>query len=211
MAVYEAVQIDSSATVASTAEIGVPYRRLQVGDWDRLDRKTTVGARCDIGPFCVVVEESQIGDDSILDTYCHLEGGVTLGKNVLLTHRASVGAKAKIGDGSIIGCSLVCERSHIGANCRVFGDLIHRQLDPTLPWDAPEAEESSPRLQDNVFVGWGATLIGGINIGTGAYICAGATVTMDVPAHHIVTGQNTVVSPSDWHGALGKSAFFPRD
>ncbi|SDX34470.1 2,3,4,5-tetrahydropyridine-2-carboxylate N-succinyltransferase/tetrahydrodipicolinate N-acetyltransferase [Amycolatopsis xylanica] len=158
-----------------------------------------------------MVEESQIGDDSILDTFCHLEGGVTLGKNVLLTHRASVGAKAKIGDGSIIGCSLVCERSVVGANCRVFGDLIHRQLDPTLPWDAPEAEETSPCLEDDVFVGWGATLIGGINVGTGAYVCAGATVSKDVPAHHIVTGQNEIISPAKWRGALAKSAFFPRD
>lgn len=137
-----------------------------------------------------------------------IEGGVTLGKNVMLTHRATVGAKATIGDDCIIGGPLICEKSKIGDNCRVFGSLVHRQLNPTLNWDAEEAEEPSPYLADNVFVGWGATIIGGVNIGEGSYICAGAKVTKDVPAHHIVTGTNKLHKPEDWNGALGKSPFF---
>jgi acetyltransferase-like isoleucine patch superfamily enzyme len=203
-----AVKTHPAARIAPTAQIGAPYRHLQDGDWTQLNRSTSVGARCDIGHFCFVGEEAQIGAGSILDTYCMVEGGATLGEKVILTHRASVGARAWIGDGSVIGCSLVCERSRVGKGCRVFGDLVHRQLDPTIPWDAPEGEETSPTLGDNVFVGWGATIIGGVNIGDGAYICAGATVTKDVPAHQIVTGTNNLHSPGDWNGSLGKSDFF---
>ncbi|HEV7979093.1 DapH/DapD/GlmU-related protein [Amycolatopsis sp.] len=200
--------VSPTAQIASTTQIGVSYRALQEGEWTRLNRPTFVGERCDIGHFCVIGEESHIGEGSIIDAYCMVEGGVTLGKNVLLTHRASVGAKVTIGDNCIIGGTLICEKSQMGNNCRVFGSLTHRQLNPTLNWDAEEAEEPAPILADNVFVGWGATIIGGVNIGEGSYICAGATVTKDVPAHHIVTGTNQIQAPADWNGALGKSPFF---
>lgn len=185
----------STTRIALTAQIDAPYRRLQAGDWTRLNRKTFIGEGCDIGHFSLIGEEAYLGEGTIIDAYCMVEGGVTLGKNVLLTHRASVEAKAKIGDSCIIGGTLICEKSRIGDNCRVFGNLIHRQLDPTIDWDAEEAEEPAPQLADNVFVGWGATIIGGVNIGEGSYICAGATVTKDVPPHHIVTGTNKLHTP----------------
>jgi acetyltransferase-like isoleucine patch superfamily enzyme len=194
--------------IAPTAQIGAPYRRLQAGEWSRLNRETFIGEGCDIGHFSLIGEEAHLGDGTIIDAYCMVEGGATLGKNVLLTHRASVGAKATIGDDCIIGGTLICEKSWVGKNCRVFGDLIHRQLNPTADWDAPEAEEPAPHLEDNVFVGWGATVIGRINIGEGSYICAGATVTKHVPAHHIVTGTNQFHTPQEWNGSLAKSPFF---
>ncbi len=45
-----------------------------------------------------------------------------------------------------------------------------------------------PKIGDNVKVGCGAIVIGGITIGDGAIIGAGAVVTKDVPANAIVAG-----------------------
>jgi acetyltransferase-like isoleucine patch superfamily enzyme len=194
---------DPSATVALTAVIGAPYRRLQQGEWHRLNRPTTIGAHCDIGPFCVVGAEAMIGECTVLDSFTLIGWGATIGKNVIATHRASVGAKARIGDDCVIG-GLICERSVVGNGSRVFGDLIHRQLDPTLPWDAPEAMENSPILEDGAFIGWGATVVGDIKIGKGAYVCAGATVTRDVDPGKIVKGTNEIISPDEWPGKLGE-------
>ena len=194
----------SSATVASTAVIGAPYRRLQQGEWKRLDRPTTIGAHCEIGPFCVVGEEAVIGDSTVLDSYTLVGCGATIGNNVIATHRASVGVRARVGDDCVIG-GLICERSVVGNGSRVFGDLIHRQLDPGIPWDAPEAMEDSPILEDGVFIGWGATVIGGIKISKGAYVCAGATVTRDVDPDQIVRGTNEIISPDEWPGQLGRN------
>ncbi|MCI2417422.1 hypothetical protein MOQ72_08295 [Saccharopolyspora sp. K220] len=205
----QSAEIATLSRVAPTAQIGAPYRMLQEGTWQRLGRPTEIGAGCDIGHFCVIGEEARLGDGTIVDTYCLVEGGATIGERVVITHRASVGARAVVGDDSVIGCSLICERSQVGKNCRVFGDLVHRQLDPTKPWDAPEAEEAAPILEDNVFVGWGATVVGGITIGRGSYVCAGATVTKDISPGQIVTGVNEVHNPTEWQGALAKSDFFP--
>jgi acetyltransferase-like isoleucine patch superfamily enzyme len=190
-----------SARVAPTAVIGAPYRRLQQGQWTRLNRPTTIGAYCDIGPFCVVGEEAVIGEGTILDSYTLIEWGATVGKNVIATHRASVGAKASVGDDCVIG-GLICERSVVGNGCRVFGDLIHRQVDPVMPWDAPDAMEDSPILEDDVFIGWGATVVGEIKIGKGARVCAGAMVTRDVDPGQIVKGMNEMISPDKWPGKL---------
>jgi acetyltransferase-like isoleucine patch superfamily enzyme len=193
-----------SATVAPSAVIGAPYRRLQHGAWNRLNRATTIGARCDIGPFCVVGEEAVIGEGAILDSYTLVGWGATIGNNVIATHRASIGAKARIGDDCVIG-GLICERSVVGNGSRVFGDLIHRQLDTTIPWDDPEAMENSPTLEDEVFIGWGATVVGDIKIGKGAYVCAGATVTRDVDPGTIARGTNEMISPGEWPGQLGRN------
>lgn len=203
------VIVEPTARIAETARIGTAPRRLQQGDWDRTKRPTYVGAHCDIGHYSVIGQEVHIGVGVILDPYSLIEIGASVGDNVMVIYRASVGARASIGRDSVIA-GLICDRAVVGTRCRVFGDLIHRQLDPTGSWDAPASAEDSPRLQDGVFVGWGATIIGGITVGTGSYVCAGATVTRDVPPHRIVTGINEVVRPQDWAGPLGSSPFFSR-
>jgi serine O-acetyltransferase len=46
----------------------------------------------------------------------------------------------------------------------------------------------SPRLEDDVFVGAGAKIIGGVVVGTGARIGANAVVVNDIPAHATAVG-----------------------
>jgi len=65
--------------------------------------------------------------------------------------------------------------------------------------------ETSSILEDDVFVGWGATVVGGVNIGRRTYVCAGAIVTKNVPAGRIVTGTNEFYEPHEWKGSLGTS------
>ena len=119
-------------------------------------------------------------------------------------------ARRTVGDGSVIK-GHIGDGARIGARCRVAGDLIHRQLDPSLDWDDPGSEEAAPIVQDGAFVGWRALVVGGVNIGAGAYVCAGALVTTDVPAGRIASGRNQITHPSQWRGALGKSHFFAHE
>jgi acetyltransferase-like isoleucine patch superfamily enzyme len=51
-------------------------------------------------------------------------------------------------------------------------------------------------------------IIGGVNIGPGAYVCAGALITKDVDPGYIAYDRNQFVDPRSWPGALGKSSFF---
>lgn len=52
-----------------------------------------------------------------------------------------------------------------------------------------------PRLGDDVYVGTGATLIGGISVGDHARVGAGAVVTKDVPANSVAVGVPAATRP----------------
>ena len=50
-----------------------------------------------------------------------------------------------------------------------------------------------PVIEDDVFLGTGAVVIGPIRVGAGAVIGANAVITKDVPAHALVVGYNQVI------------------
>jgi acetyltransferase-like isoleucine patch superfamily enzyme len=199
--------VDTTATVADSAILGGPYRPLQAGTWQGSGRPTSIGPRCWIGERAFVGQGAEIGADSVLHGDVRVECDATIGSGVLLTYRAWVDLEARVGDGCVIG-GFVCERAVVGRGCRIFGSLAHLQHDPSFPWDDPRAEEESPVLKDDVFIGWGATVMGPVVLGERAYVCAGAIVSRPVPSRHIAHGNNQVVPYDEWPGPLGKSPFF---
>jgi UDP-3-O-[3-hydroxymyristoyl] glucosamine N-acyltransferase len=198
------------ADIAPTAIIGNPFRPLLDGrQVRRVDRPTKIGAGAWIGHYTIVGEGARIGEGSIIEEHVNIQPWSEIGSRVLVTSRSYIGTGATVGDDCVIR-GHVGEHSRVGAHCRIFGDLIHRQLDPTIPWDDPTAEEPDPAIGDGAFVGWGAVVVGGVNVGEGAYICAGALITKDVPAGYIARGRNQIMHPDSWRGALAKSPFFPQ-
>ncbi|MBK5230346.1 MAG: acyltransferase [Thermoleophilia bacterium] len=102
----------------------------------------------------------------------------------------------KIGDRCYFnrGCYLVAhEKLQIGDGC-IFGQRvsIHDQDHRMAPVETPPGErgyDSSPVIvEDNVWVGAGATILRGVHIGRGAVVAAGSIVTKDVPAYTLVGG-----------------------
>jgi acetyltransferase-like isoleucine patch superfamily enzyme len=202
-----AATIDPTAQIASTAVIGSPHRPLLDGRQVRVDRGTVIAAGAWIGQYAAIGQGVTIGANSLVEEYVGILAGTVIGERVLIAARAWIGLGVTVGDDSVIK-GRIDDSARIGKRCRVAGDLIHRQLDPLLGWDDPDSEESAPVVADGAFVGWQALIVGGVNIGAGAYVCAGALVTRDVPAGHIAYGRNEIMHPSKWPGALGKSSFF---
>ena len=66
----------------------------------------------------------------------------------------------------------------------------------TFPWKVKMLGESTPEtfskgdivIDDDVWIGYGATIMSGVHIAQGAVIAAGAVVTKDVPANMIAAG-----------------------
>jgi acetyltransferase-like isoleucine patch superfamily enzyme len=196
------------AYIAPTAILDKPFRPFLDGRGVRVDRPTEIGAGAWIGHYTIVGEGARIGAGSIIEEFVNIQPRCEIGSRVLVTSRSYIGTGATVGDDCVIR-GHVGEHSRVGARCRIFGDLIHRQLDPTIPWDDPTAEEPEPVVGDGAFVGWRALIVGGVNIGEGAYVCAGALVTKDVPAGYIARDRNQIMHPDSWRGVLGKSPFFP--
>ncbi len=196
-----------AAYIAPTAIIGNPFRPLLDGREVAVNGATQIGAGVWIGHYTTVGQGVTIGAGSILEEYVAIHHRSEIGSRVVVTSRSWVGIDVTVGNGSVIR-GHVGDNSRVGAGCRIAGDLIHRQLDPSIPWDDPAAEEPAPVIGDGAFVGWRALIVGGVNIGRCAYICAGALITRDVPDGHIAHGRNQVTHPDRWPGILGKSPFF---
>ncbi len=204
---HSAVKIDPSAQISRTAAIGNPFRPLLDGRHKRVIRETAIGPRVWVGEFVTVGQGARIDADSIIEDFASIQSDAEIGSRVLVSGRSWVGLGAKVGDDCVIKAH-IGDNSQIGAHCRIAGDLIHRQLDPSIPWDDPAADEPAPIVKDGAFIGWRAIVVGGVNIGEGAYVCAGAVITKDVPAGYIACDRNQIMHPSAWPGALGKTPFF---
>jgi serine O-acetyltransferase len=105
---------------------------------------------------------------------CHLGfvAAVVVKMNSLLTG-ATIGAGAEIGPGLAIchtGAVVIYTRARLGTNVII-------QSGVTIGVEKGRA----PVLGDNVFVGTGAKVIGGIRVGNGVRIGANAVVVKDVP------------------------------
>jgi UDP-3-O-[3-hydroxymyristoyl] glucosamine N-acyltransferase len=199
--------LDPTAQIASTAVIGTPFRPLLDGRRITAERNTVIASSVWVGHFTVIGDGVTVGQNSLIEDYASIQARSTIGQRVVIASRSYIGIGASIGDDSVIK-GHVGDASHVGAGCRIAGDLIHRQLDPTRGWDDEESEEPAPNVEDGAFVGWRAMVIGGVNIGTSAYICAGAIITRDVPAGHIASGRNRIIHHRNWRGPLAKSPFF---
>lgn len=75
------------------------------------------------------------------------------------------------------GFSTVVSAKSIGERCSVFQQV-------TIGYNGTEA----PTIGNDVVICAGAIVIGGVNIGDGAIIGAGAVVTRDVPPNAVVAG-----------------------
>ena len=207
---HGAAIVDTTATVAESAIIGAPYRPLEDGTRHHSTRKTSIEADCFIGEQVYVGEGAVIGQGSILHGEVRVESDVTIGSKVILMYRSFVDLGATIGDDCRIG-GFICERATVGRGSRVFGNLVHRQQNPLLSWDHADSEESSPVLEEEVFVGWGATVIGPVVLGARSYVVAHAVVSKPVPSRHVAYGHNRIVPYEEWRGPLRQSPFFSKE
>lgn len=204
--VYGNVQFGKECIVGEYAIIGYPYVESKKS-FKPQNIKTFVGNKCILGNHVVIYKGAKIGDGTRIDDFCRIGERTVIGKQCKILYGASVYDDTKIGDNCIIA-GFCCDRVKIGNNVRIFGALIHRQQNPSLGWDS--IPEKSPKIEDFVFVGFGAKIIGGVKIGKNSYIVAGAIVNKNVPPKYIVKGINKMSPCQDWKGKLSNSQFFKK-
>lgn len=200
-------RIDPSAQICSGAVIGKPFRPLLGIPSEDIDGETIIEAKAYVGSYSLIGSGTVVATGVVIDDFSIIECEVTLGRKTLVIYRAQICNDARIGYACVIG-GFVAERVLVGDRSRVFGKIVHSQHNPSVAWDAPGAEEGSAVIKKDVFIGFGAIVVGEITIGAGAYICAGAIVTRDVPPKHVAHGLNKVIPYSEWPGELRRSIFF---
>jgi len=100
--------------------------------------------------------------------------------------------RLEIGDGTFVNSAVSISASlsvAIGRQCQIGPRVLIMDNDFHVPGDLLRRPTSSPVvLEDQVWIGAGATILKGVRIGRGASVGAGSVVTRDVPAGAIVAG-----------------------
>lgn len=160
----------------------------------------------------VVVEGARhvrCGKSCILDDGARVlalsETGITLGNNVTIGRDAilqctgviaRLGVGIRIGDNSAVGAQSflggqggigIGSNVIMGPGVRIFSEN-HRFDDLSVPIRLQGESRRGVVIQDDCWIGAGAIIVDGVNIGTGCVVAAGAVVTKDVPNHSVVGG-----------------------
>lgn len=153
--------------------------------------KTLIEHRCAIGSHVIIYHGVVIAEGTQVEDFCRIGERTRIGKNCRIIYGSKIYGHVNIGDKCVIG-GFICEDVKIGKYCRIFGQLIHKHplgdLSDLKKWDAGGVP--SPIIESNVFIGFGAKIIGGVTIGSGSYILPNAIVTRDVPSNFQVRGVN---------------------
>jgi chloramphenicol O-acetyltransferase type B len=123
-------------------------------------RFKSVGTGLYIGRNCYIRPYSvRVGSYSFIGSHCHLSAEVDIGNWVMLASFVSI----------------------------VGGDHQFSKVGTPMIWSGRSIQKKV-RIEDDVWIGHGATLLHGVTVGRGAVVGASSLITKDVPAFSIVGG-----------------------
>jgi serine O-acetyltransferase len=111
----------------------------------------------------------------------YLDKVLMASQNVFIGHYVEIGPGLYIAHGNVVIDGVVS----IGARC-VINPWVTIGL--SGPPRHPDRPLHGPTIDDDVYIGTGAKVLGDIAIGEGAVIAANAVVLDDVPAYHLAVG-----------------------
>lgn len=76
------------------------------------------------------------------------------------------------------GCVIINQDAKIGSNCRIIGDVVVGATE----------YDKVPVIGNNVFIGFGAAIIGNVKVADGVAIGANAVVSKDIPEPNVTVG-----------------------
>lgn len=105
-------------------------------------------------------------------------------KNIRLGHRVQFGPNCHVYNSLLTGNDIL-----IGNNVAFVGRNDHRYdiLGKSM-WDSPRGEELMIILGNDIWIGHGAIILSGVEIGDGSIIAAGSVVSKSVASNSIVGG-----------------------
>ncbi len=126
-------------------------------------------------------------------------GKISIGKNTLIWENAilmTYGGNIKIGSSCIInpfsiiyghGGTSIGNNVLIAAHCMIVPSN-HNYAETSIPITEQGNTSKGIRIEDDVWIAHGCSILDGVTIGKGAIIGAGSVVNKDIPAYSIAAG-----------------------
>jgi len=155
----------------------------------------------------IVDEGAQVGSGTKIWHFTHVMPQAEIGQRCILGQNVFVGNHAKIGHGVKIQNNVsVYEGVEIGDDVFVGPSVVFTNVMNPRAHVERKNEFRKTIIDKGVSIGANATIICGIEIGTYAFIGAGAVVTKDIPAYAQVTGNPAKIS--GWRSQSGAPLIF---
>jgi bifunctional UDP-N-acetylglucosamine pyrophosphorylase / glucosamine-1-phosphate N-acetyltransferase len=160
-----------------------------------LTGRTVIGEQCVIGPGARIrdsvlgrgvtvsdssLEESRIGDGTVVGPYAHLRPGTVVGRNVEIGNYAEM-KKARIGDRTKVHHKSYLGDAWIGADVNIGAGTITCNY-------GMDRRKHRTTIEDGAYIGSDSMLVAPVKIGRGAVTGAGAVVTKNVPPRAVAVG-----------------------
>ena len=173
---------------------------VELGDNVRLGpnviiRDSVIGAGTEIRAN-TQVEESRVGADCILGPFARLRPGTQLDEGVRIGNFVEV-KKSRLGKGSKANHLAYLGDAILGEDVNVGAGAI------TCNYDGTDKHET--HIGDGAFIGSNASLIAPVNIGPGATIGAGSTITRDVEGQSLAVARGKQKVISNWRQSARQS------
>ena len=170
-----------------------------------LEGKVVLGDRVRVGPYAVIADSTlgndtrvhshsvlngvAAGDDCEIGPFARLRPGTVLSGHVKAGNfveikNSQIGPHSKVNHLTYIGDAAVGVDVNVGAGtvtCNYDGANKHRTV-----------------IGDNAFIGSGTMLVAPVDVGAGATIGAGSTITKDAPMGELTVGRSKQVTIPGW-------------
>ena len=153
-------------------------------------RRLTIGDRCSIGPHAILYYDVEIGEQTLIGDGASIREQCRVGSRCIISRYVTVNYNTIIGDRV-----KVMDLTHLTGNMVLEDDCFVSCLVATMNDNVIREgfgdHVVGPVIESGAIVGGGAILLPAVRIGKDAFVCAGSTLTRDVPP-----GETWVGSPA---------------
>ncbi len=158
--IYPGSVIEGNTTIATGVEVGphTEIKNCSIGQDTVIKQSVAhdsqIGSSVNIGPYAHIRPSSELGDEVKVGNFVEVKKA-SFGKGSKASHLSYIG-DAEVGEGVNIGCGTI-----------------------TVNYDG--TNKHLTKIEDEAFIGCNSNLVAPVNVGKGAYVAAGSTITEDVP------------------------------
>ena len=144
-----------------------------------------IGARSKVWQFASVIRGAILGEDCVVASGACFDGSVA-GDRTIICHNLAAGPGFLLGDDVFIGPNVTL--------CNDAWPRAHKRGFDVSKFDG---DRWAIIIEDGATVGAGATILPGVRLGRGAMVGAGVVCGKDVPAWHLMLGNQVCIPMGD--------------